>query len=521
MIWLSVILSFFIGIGAAFLVQRLNQGLHDQKRRKLVDKEIDRIFNRAKSKAAKIQKEAEVKVKDYELTSYNRIQNEIKQKKRNLERKEQEVLNLAKKQDEDFRDEEAQLDKSLEELKAKEDGLNSLENELQKKRKDLESQQETLRFKFESILGMSQEQVKEELKESLRERAKEEFAPIALSIEKENQAIVEEKSKRILSQALSRYASEVSSEKTVTALPLSDDMKGRVIGKEGRNIRTFESVCGVDIIVDEALGSVVISCFDPVRREVARESLSRLMEDGRIHPAYIEEVVRKVKSEVFSRIKDLGEKACFDSGVYGLHEELIKLLGELNFRTVGAQNLYQHSLEVSSIAGLLAEELGFSVKTAQRVGLLHDIGLAVSYTVHGSHAQVGAKITQKYGEKKHICDAIATHEDETSSTLLGNIVQTANKLSKSRPGARRENIKQHIARLSDLESISNSFAGVVKTYALQAGREVRVIVDSGRVTDVQARMLSSDIARKIEREKSYGNVKVNVLREVRIVDYAR
>lgn len=518
-----ILVSFGVGYVIAFFFYKAKIKLMDIQKKGVVDKEVDRIINRAKSKAAKMQKLSDMKLKEYEAKAYNQVQSDIKRRQSDMDRKEKDFEKFEKKQLDSFKSDEEAIDEKIEELQNKEAQLTRHSERLESLEQKNLTEKEQLKSKLESIAGMSQDQVKEELKESLKAEVEKELAPMALQIEENVKKTANDQAKIILSQAIARYASEVSAERTVSIIDLpNEEMKGRIIGKEGRNIRTFEAACGVDIIVDETPGSVVISCFDPVRREVAKQTLAKLMEDGRVHPARIEELVIKVRNELFSHIKDLGEKACFEVGVYGLHRELSNLIGQLKFRTRGSQNLYEHSIEVSYIAGLLAEELGVSVKSAKRAGLLHDIGLAVDYTIEGNHAEVGAKLAKKYNEKDHICEAIASHEKETSRTLMGNIVQAANKLSQSRPGARRSSIASYISRLEDLESIGNSFTGVLKTYALQVGKEIRVIVDGGQVTDKQAQMLSSDISKKIEREmSSSGQVIVNVLREIRVIGYAQ
>jgi len=327
--------------------------------------------------------------------------------------------------------------------------------------------------------------------------------------------------------AIARYASEVVSERTVVTIPLvGEEVKGKIIGREGRNIRALESACGVDVVVDETPDSVIISSFDPIRREVGRVAIKRLIEDGRVHPARIEEVVDKVKQDLLAELKEEGEKACFDLGVHGVHPEILGLIGSLKYRHTGTQNLLAHSTEVAFMAGTMAAEIGFDVKLARRAGLLHDIGRAIDHTVEGNHSQVGAEFAKKHGEKKDVCNAIFYHEPDSESlstnSLLVQLVQAANNLSKNRPGARRSMMENYIHRLEDLESIGNSFDGVERTYAIQSGKEIRVIVDSSKVTDEQSNMLSRDIAKKIERELSYpGQIKVSVVRETRIVEHAR
>jgi ribonuclease Y len=313
-------------------------------------------------------------------------------------------------------------------------------------------------------------------------------------------------------------------EKTVSLVNLpNEEMKGRIIGREGRNIRALEAATGVDLIIDDTPEAVIISGFNPVRREIARTSLERLISDGRIHPARIEEIVAKVEQEIEAGIKEAGEQATFDVGVHGLHPELIKMIGKLKYRTSFAQNVYQHSLEVAFLSGIMASELNLNVKQARRAGLLHDIGKAVDHEVEGAHAAIGADLAKKYGEPQEIVDALATHHDEADpKNILAVLVQAADALSGARPGARREMFETYVKRLEDLERVANSFSGVEKSYAIQAGREVRIIVQNEQVSEEESVMLSQDIARKIEKELNYpGQIKVTVIRETRAVEYAK
>jgi ribonuclease Y len=347
---------------------------------------------------------------------------------------------------------------------------------------------------------------------------------MVITVEEEAKAQAEQKAKRIIGMAISRFAGEYSAEKTISVIPLKDaELKGKIIGKEGRNIRAIEGLCGVDLILDETPEAVVISGFDPVRREVARRSLETLMVDGRIHPGRIEEVIDKTKKELFKSIKADGEKACMDLGLTGINAEIHKTLGSLKYRTSYAQNNYGHSIEVGMLAGLMAAEMGADVKAARRAGLFHDLGKAMDHSIEGSHAVIGADFAKRYGEPEMVCHAIRSHhEDEKPRTLLAYIVQAADALSSARPGARKSMMENYIQRLEDLESIANSFEGVERTFAIQAGREIRVIVDSSRVTDEQSVMLSRDIARKIEKEMKYpGQIKISVVRETRAVEHAR
>ncbi|HXC92678.1 MAG TPA: ribonuclease Y, partial [Geobacteraceae bacterium] len=343
-------------------------------------------------------------------------------------------------------------------------------------------------------------------------------------IEEEAKETADKKSKEIISLAIQRYAGEYVAERTVSVVPLpSDEMKGRIIGREGRNIRALEAATGIDLIIDDTPEAVILSGFNPVRREVARIALEKLITDGRIHPGRIEDVVHKAEEEVEQAIKDAGEQAAFDLGVHGIHPEILRLIGRLRYRTSYSQNVYQHSLEVAFLCGIMAAELGINVKQAKRAGLLHDLGKAVDHEVEGSHAVIGAELARKYGESPKIVHAImAHHEDEKPNSVLAVLVQAADALSGARPGARREMMETYVKRLEDLEKISTSFAGVTNAFAIQAGREIRVMVSSEEVTDETAVILAKDIAKKIEADMTYpGQIKVNVIRETRAIEYAR
>ncbi|MBI5874744.1 MAG: ribonuclease Y, partial [Deltaproteobacteria bacterium] len=342
-------------------------------------------------------------------------------------------------------------------------------------------------------------------------------------IEDETREVAANKAREIMALAIQRYAGEYTAERTVSVVNLpNDEMKGRIIGREGRNIRAIEAATGIDIIIDDTPEAVILSGHNPVRREVAKMTLERLVADGRIHPARIEEIVSKVEQEIEQTIKEAGEQAVFDTGIHGLHPELIKLIGRLKFRTSYAQNVYVHSMEVAFICGIMAAELGIPDKPAKRAGLLHDIGKAVDHEVEGSHAIIGGDLARKYGENPKIVAGIATHHDPNPESLLGILVQAADALSAARPGARKEMMETYVKRLEDLEKIATSFSGVEKSYAIQAGREIRVIASNQSISDEGAVALSKDIARKIEKEMNYpGQIKVTVIRETRAVDYAK
>ena len=343
-------------------------------------------------------------------------------------------------------------------------------------------------------------------------------------IEEEAKQEAERKAKKIVAIAIERLAGDFVAERTVTVVPIpSDDMKGRIIGREGRNIRAIESATGVDLIIDDTPEAVVVSCHNPIRREIARLALQRLISDGRIHPGRIEDVVRKAEQELDGNIREAGQKAIFEVGIHGVHPEIVKLLGMLKYRYSYAQNVLQHSLEAAFICGAMAAELGLNEKQARRAALLHDIGKALTHEVEGSHAIIGAEIARKYGESAKIVNAIAAHHEEVrAETILAPLVDAADALSGARPGARREVLESYVKRLDDLERISTSFKGVEKAFAVQAGREVRIIVEPGAIDDDQATLLARDVARKIESEMTYpGQIKVTVIRETRASEVAR
>ena len=415
------------------------------------------------------------------------------------------------------------LDSREEELEKKEREIKEKESLLLQKESELSRILEQERLMLEKISQMTSEEAKLLLLQKMEEEAKVEFAKRLKQMEEEFKEESQKKAQEILCLAIQRYAGDYVIDNTVTLVNLpNEEMKGRIIGREGRNIRAFEAATGVDLIIDDTPEAVILSSFDPIRREIARLALERLVADGRIHPARIEEVVSQVKEEFERHIKELGNRAAFDLGLHDLHSELLKLVGRLRYRTSYGQNVYQHSLEVAFLAGIIASELNMNVKLAKRAGLLHDIGKAVDHELEGTHASIGAELAKKYGEPEEVVKAIATHHDPTPGTLLAVLVQAADALSSARPGARREMYESYIKRLQELEELARSFPGVDKVYAIQAGREVRVIVQSDKVSDEQALLLSHEIARKIEKELRYpGQIKVTVIREVRAIEYAK
>ncbi len=483
-------------------------------------REAEAVLEEARKEAEILRKEARIKAKEAALAEKDRAEKE-------LERRKDEILALEKR----LQQREANLEKKQETLERREARLEARETQLEQRVKEVERRAAEVEARsaevvktLERVSGMTAEQAKEELKQTLLAEARHEAARQVREIEEEARKTADNKAKEIISLAIQRYAGEYVSERTVTTVQLpNEEMKGRIIGREGRNIRAIEAATGVDLIVDDTPETVLLSGYNPVRREVARIALERLIADGRIHPARIEEVVRKVSKEVEREIRETGEQATFDVGVHGIHPELVNLLGRLKFRSSFAQNVLTHSLEVAFLCGIMAAELGINVKKAKRAGLLHDIGKAVDHEVEGSHAAIGADLARKYGESKEIVHAIAAHHDEVKpETVLAVLVQSADALSAARPGARREMLETYVKRLEDLERIANSFDGVAKSYAIQAGREIRIMVNSDRVDDDEAVLLARDVARKVEKELSYpGQIKVTVIRETRAVDYAK
>lgn len=479
-----------------------------------------RVVEEAEQKAEILKKEALLQAKDKFYQEKADFEKETGEKRQELQNLEKRIIQR-----------ESHLDKKIELLDLKEAEINRREKVLIQQEKTTQEQEkkvaallEKQRIQLESIARMTSEEAKRLLMESMENEAKHEAAKKIKKIEEETREIADKKSKEIISLAIQRYAAEYVAEKTVSVVNLpNEEMKGRIIGREGRNIRALEAATGIDLIIDDTPEAVILSGFNPVRREIARIALERLVSDGRIHPARIEEIVQKVEQEVETSIREAGEQATFDVGVHGIHPELIKLIGRLKYRTSFAQNVYQHSLEVAFLCGIMAAELGINVKQAKRAGLLHDIGKAVDHEVEGSHGKIGAELAKKYGESPLVVHSIASHhEEETPESILDVLVEAADALSGARPGARREMLETYVKRLEDLEKIATSFSGVEKSYAIQAGREIRIMVQPDRISDEDSVVLSRDIARKIEKEMTYpGQIKVTVIREMRSVDYAK
>ena len=506
-----------LGLVVVFLIVK-KRSAEDKARAGVA--QAEEIRQSAKKDAENILKEAALQAKDYQLQVKLDFERETRERKHEISQLEKRLLQK-----------EDQLDRKTEGLEARSQEFGKKEKELSEQSKKVETQQGELREdirkakeNLERIAGVTAEQAKTELVEMVTNDARMEAAKKIRAMDEEFKEEAAQKGRKMISLAVQRYAADYVAEHVVSAVPLpSEEMKGRIIGREGRNIRAFEAATGVDIIIDDTPEAVILSGFNPVRREVARIALTRLVQDGRIHPARIEETVEKVTKEVDELIREAGEQALFDLGLHGIHPELIKLIGKLKYRTSYGQNIYTHSLEVAFLCGMIASELGLSVKLAKRAGLLHDIGKAVDHEVEGPHALIGADLAKKYGEPQRVIHAIAAHhEDESPHDILPILVQAADALSGARPGARREMLANYLKRLEDLEKIAKSFPGVDKSYAIQAGREVRIIVDNQKIGDEAATVLARDIANKIEGELSYpGQIRVTVIRETRAVDYAK
>lgn len=449
---------------------------------------------------------------------------EIHRLRSDMERENKDRRNDLQRQERRLLQKEENLDRKIESFERKEEKLASKEQRLNAAQEKAEAMLEKRQVELERISGLTSDEAKQELLQSLEDEVKHESAMMVKDLEQQAKDEADRKAREIISLAIQRCAADHVAETTVSVVGLpNDEMKGRIIGREGRNIRTLETLTGIDLIIDDTPEAVIISGFDPVRREVARIALEKLINDGRIHPSRIEEMVEKAQKEVEQKIKEAGEQATFAVGVHGLHPELIKLLGRLKYRTSYGQNVLNHSVEVANLAGVMASELGVDVVLAKRAGLLHDIGKAIDHEVEGSHVTIGVDIARKYKESEAVIHAIeAHHGDVEPHTVVACLVQAADAISASRPGARRENIESYVKRLEKLEEVSKSFPGIASSYAIQAGREIRIMVKPEEVSEDQMVLLARDIAKKIEDELTYpGQIKVHVLRETKAVDYAK
>lgn len=480
-------------------------GSAEERSREIIDEAI-------KTAEAK-KKEALLEAKEENLKTKNELDKEIKERRAEVQRYEKRVLNK-----------EESVEKKADSLDKKENSLKAKEEELARTQAKVDQLSEQRVQELERISGLTSEQAKEQLLKTVEEEIKIETAKLVKELENQAKEEADKKAKEIVVNAIQKCATDHVSETTISVVSLpNDEMKGRIIGREGRNIRTLESLTGVDLIIDDTPEAVVLSGFDPIRREVARIALEKLVVDGRIQPTRIEEMVNKAQKEVETMIREEGETATLEVGVHGIHPELVKLLGKMKFRTSYGQNALKHSIEVAHLSGMLAAELGLDVRIAKRAGLLHDIGKAVDHEMEGTHIQLGVDLCRKYKESATVINAVeAHHGDVEPETLIACIVQAADAISAARPGARRETLETYTNRLKQLEDITNSFEGVDKSFAIQAGREIRVMVIPEKVSDADMVLMARDIAKQIEDELEYpGQIKVNIIRESRAIDYAK
>jgi ribonucrease Y len=510
-----LILGLFVGLAISYGIK----GFLDRQKVNAANDHAQRIHEDAKQRSEALLKEASLEAKDRLLKMKNEFDAETKETRSELKRRERRLLQKEENIDRKI-DQQEQRDR---ELKRQEKDFSKRDNQIAQKEHECQELVSEQKRQLEKISTLTAEQAKELLLHAMENEARYDGAKLIKRIENEAKEEADKKAKKILATAIQRYAADYVAERTVSVVQLpSEEMKGRIIGREGRNIRALEAATGIDLIIDDTPEAVILSGFNPVRREVARLSLLKLITDGRIHPARIEDVVKKVGQEVDTVIKDAGEQAAFDLGVHGINGELIKTLGRLKYRTSYTQNVLQHSIEVGFLAGVMAAELGLKEKLARRMGLLHDIGKAIDHEVEGPHAVIGSKLAKKMGESQQVVNAIAAHhEDIPPVTVYDILVQAADGLSGARPGARKELLENYVKRLEDLEAIANSFRGVDGAYAIQAGRELRVIVESNKVSDEEAILVSRDIVKKIEEALTFpGQIKVTVIRETRAVEYA-
>ncbi len=516
---IGLVLGLIAGLIAAVAVYFSAQRTETSKA-EAANAEANLILTEARTKSEILIKDAEVKAKDLLVQARTQADEEIRERRRELATLENKIESreeVFEKRVESFERREAEFNRREQSLRAREKNLADKEAEHQ-------ALLDEARRKLETVAGLTREEAKRSIIDEIVGQARNEAAKHIRLVEEEAREEADRRAKRILTVAIERMAGEFVAERTVSVVALpSDEMKGRIIGREGRNIRAIEAATGVDIIIDDTPEAVVISCHNPIRREIARVGLERLISDGRIHPGRIEEVIRKAEQEVEESIREAGQRALLEVGVHGVHPELVKLLGMLKYRYSYAQNVLMHSIEAAFLCGAMAAELGLNEKQARRAALLHDIGKALTHEVEGSHALIGAELARKYGESAKIVNAIAAHHEEVKAeTILAPLVDAADALSGARPGARREVLESYVKRLEDLETIAKSFKGVDKCFAVQAGREMRIIVEPNQVSDDDTVLLARDVARKIETDMAYpGQIKVTVIREVRSTELAR
>ncbi len=509
---LIAIAAFGLGILACILIHRQKQK-RDQGKIQDAEQEALRIVNEAIKNGESKKREALVEAKEEILRSRNEYEKEVKERRADLQ-----------KQERRLQQKEENLDHKTEQIEKKEETLAAKHAAADREQEEIRLIKRSQTEMLERISGFTAEEAKQYLIEQVESEVTHETALKIKEIEARAKEEADARAREIVATAIQRCAADHVAEITVSVVPLpNDEMKGRIIGREGRNIRTIETLTGVDLIIDDTPEAITVSCFEPVRREVARLALEKLIADGRIHPTHIEEMVNKARREVDAVIKSEGERAVLETGIRGLHPELVKMLGRLHYRTSYGQNVLQHSIEVSHLAGMMAAELGADVYAAKRAGLLHDIGKAVDHEMEGTHVALGVEFLRKYHEKDDIIHAVqAHHNDVEPQTIVACLVQAADAISAARPGARRENLENYIKRLEQLEEITGSYPGVDKAYAIQAGREVRVMVKPEQVSEDEMVILARELARRIENELEYpGQIKVHVLRETKVVEYAK
>lgn len=508
------------GIVAAIIFLIIGLLLGYVMRKRVGEKEIgsaeqkaQNILLDAENTAENIRKERILEAKEEAHRIKDDLDNEIRDRRNEVSRSERRILQK-----------EENIEKKLESIERREESLNKRERSMDEKHREIDAYLEKQIAELEKISGYSKEEAKHLLLEEIEKDVRKDASALITKIEEETKEESDKKAREIITLAIQRCAADQVAETTVSVVNLpNDDMKGRIIGREGRNIRAIETLTGVDLIIDDTPEAVILSGFDPVRREIAKRALEKLISDGRIHPARIEEMVQKATKEVNNIIKEEGEQACFETGVHNLHPEIVKLLGRLKYRTSYGQNVLKHSIEVALLAGMMASELGLDPRLAKRAGLLHDIGKSIDHEVEGTHVEIGVNILKKYKESWKVINGVeAHHGDVEATTLEAVLVGAADALSAARPGSRRESLENYIKRLENLENIANTTKGVDKSYAIQAGREIRVAVKPNQVSDDEIPMLAREIAKKIEAELEYpGNIKVNVVRETRAIDYAK